>query len=66
MWEEGLKQARQACEAWKSDAEVYKMMAEKAEMEKRRAFAERDQVHLIVSYNERINNNNNTIYVSVW
>uniref|UniRef100_A0A7I4Z315 RING finger protein unkempt n=1 Tax=Haemonchus contortus TaxID=6289 RepID=A0A7I4Z315_HAECO len=44
IWEEGLKQARQACEAWKADAEHYKMKAEQAEMERNRAVFERDQL----------------------
>ncbi|KJH46553.1 hypothetical protein DICVIV_07371, partial [Dictyocaulus viviparus] len=44
IWEEGLKQARQACEAWKADAEHYKMKAEQAEMERNRAMFERDQL----------------------
>ncbi|PIO77770.1 hypothetical protein TELCIR_00111 [Teladorsagia circumcincta] len=44
IWEEGLKQARQACEAWKADAEHYKLKAEQAEMERNRAMFERDQL----------------------
>ncbi|WKY16612.1 hypothetical protein Q1695_001336 [Nippostrongylus brasiliensis] len=44
IWEEGLKQARQACEAWRADAEHYKMKAEQAEMERNRAMFERDQL----------------------
>ncbi|KAK5984470.1 putative Zinc finger C-x8-C-x5-C-x3-H type [Trichostrongylus colubriformis] len=47
IWEEGLKQARQACEAWKADAEHYKMKAEQAEMERNRAMFERDQLQLM-------------------
>lgn len=43
-WEEGLKQARQACEAWKKDAEYYRHLAEHAEVEKSKAIYERDQV----------------------
>lgn len=43
-WEEGLKQARQACEAWKRDAEYHRRIAEQAEAEKAKAFYERDQV----------------------
>lgn len=50
IWEEGLKQARQACEAWKADAEHYKMKAEQAEMERNRAMFERDQVRLSQSH----------------
>ncbi|VDM43476.1 unnamed protein product [Toxocara canis] len=42
-WEEGLKQARQACEAWKKDAEYHRRIAEQAEAEKAKAFFERDQ-----------------------
>lgn len=44
VWEEGLKQARQACEAWRADAQHYKQKAEQAEMEKNRALFERDQL----------------------
>ncbi|CAD6188845.1 unnamed protein product [Caenorhabditis auriculariae] len=44
VWEEGLKQARQACEAWKADADHYKMKAEQAELERNRAIFERDQL----------------------
>lgn len=43
VWEEGLKQARQACEAWRADAELYKQRAEQAENERNRALFERDQ-----------------------
>ena len=39
-----MKQARQACEAWRADAQHYKMIAEKLEMERNRAIFERDQV----------------------
>ncbi|VDN01977.1 unnamed protein product [Thelazia callipaeda] len=42
-WEEGLKQARQACEAWKKDAEYYRQIAEQAEIDKTKAIYERDQ-----------------------
>ncbi|VDK45881.1 unnamed protein product [Anisakis simplex] len=42
-WEDGLKQARQACEAWKKDAEYHRRLAEQAEAEKAKAFFERDQ-----------------------
>uniref|UniRef100_A0A915C9Z0 C3H1-type domain-containing protein n=3 Tax=Parascaris univalens TaxID=6257 RepID=A0A915C9Z0_PARUN len=42
-WEEGLKQARQACEAWKRDAEYHRRIAEQAEAEKVKACYERDQ-----------------------
>lgn len=45
-WEEGLKQARQACEAWKKDAEYYRRVAEQAEVDKSKALYERDQVRV--------------------
>ncbi|KAM3725604.1 RING finger protein unkempt [Dirofilaria immitis] len=45
-WEEGLKQARQACEAWKKDAEYYRRVAEQAEIDKSKALYERDQALL--------------------
>ncbi|VIO87115.1 Uncharacterized protein BM_BM2576 [Brugia malayi] len=45
-WEEGLKQARQACEAWKKDAEYYRCVAEQAEVDKSKALYERDQALL--------------------
>lgn len=43
-WEETLKQARQACEAWRADAQHYKLKAEQAEIERNRAIFERDQL----------------------
>ncbi|KAL3982511.1 hypothetical protein ACH3XW_47460 [Acanthocheilonema viteae] len=45
-WEDGLKQARQACEAWKKDAEYYRRLAEQAEVDKSKAIFERDQALL--------------------
>ena len=44
VMKEGLEQAKQACAAFKNDAEVYKMIARKAEQEKMQALIERDQV----------------------
>lgn len=41
-WEEGLKQARHACEAWKREAEEHKKRAMLAEIEKQQIAQERD------------------------
>ena len=41
-WEDGLRQARQACEAWKHEAETNKLRAAQMEAECRRARDERD------------------------
>lgn len=49
-WEEGLKQARQACEAWKRDAEYYRHLAEIAESEKSKAILEKEQALMQLEY----------------
>jgi hypothetical protein len=43
-WEDGLKQARQACEAWKREAETNKVRALQLDMERKRMKEERDAV----------------------
>jgi len=45
-WEDGLRQARQACDAWKRDAESHRRQAEQSEREKARIVMERDQAIL--------------------
>lgn len=52
-WEEGLKQARQACEAWKKDAEYHRRIAEIAEAEKSKAIFEREQAMMQVEILKR-------------
>jgi hypothetical protein len=41
-WEDGLKQARQACEAWRREAELHKRKMQIVEAEKSQALQERD------------------------
>ncbi len=43
-WEEGLKQARHACEAWKKEAEENKRQRQISEVEKMQIAQERDLV----------------------
>uniref|UniRef100_A0A158R621 RING finger protein unkempt n=1 Tax=Syphacia muris TaxID=451379 RepID=A0A158R621_9BILA len=43
VWEGSLKQARQACEVWKRNAEYYRHVAEIAESEKSKAIHEKEQ-----------------------
>lgn len=41
-WEEGLKQARQACEAWKKETETARRAQNQAEQERTKLTRERD------------------------
>ena len=53
-WEESWTQAKQACDAWKKEAEASAERAKQAEQEKEEAAAKREEVSGNVSMNAKI------------